>query len=58
MGMGLIVYSINDPEEIEKELDILETLRRKDRHNHFNVIHMKEHFVFRGHTCITFELLG
>lgn len=56
MIMGLIVYSY--PEQVQRELNILELLRKKDRHNEFNVIHMKEHFVFRGHICITFELQG
>ncbi|XP_041935201.1 dual specificity tyrosine-phosphorylation-regulated kinase 4-like [Alosa sapidissima] len=40
------------------ELKILDLLRKKDRNNHFNIIHMKEHFMFRDHLCITFELQG
>ncbi|XP_018602597.1 dual specificity tyrosine-phosphorylation-regulated kinase 4-like isoform X1 [Scleropages formosus] len=40
------------------ELKILDVLRRKDRDNSHNVIHMKEHFYFRNHLCISFELLG
>ncbi|XP_021432888.2 dual specificity tyrosine-phosphorylation-regulated kinase 4-like [Oncorhynchus mykiss] len=40
------------------ELKILDALRRKDRDNKHNVIHMKEHFYFRNHLCISFELLG
>ncbi|KAL4656713.1 dual specificity tyrosine-phosphorylation-regulated kinase 4-like isoform X1 [Arapaima gigas] len=40
------------------ELKILDVLRRKDRDNSHNVIHMKEHFYFRHHLCISFELLG
>uniref|UniRef100_A0A674DKX3 dual-specificity kinase n=1 Tax=Salmo trutta TaxID=8032 RepID=A0A674DKX3_SALTR len=40
------------------ELKILDVLRRKDRDNQHNVIHMKEHFYFRNHLCISFELLG
>nr|XP_046153418.1 dual specificity tyrosine-phosphorylation-regulated kinase 4-like isoform X2 [Oncorhynchus gorbuscha] len=40
------------------ELKILDALRRKDRDNQHNVIHMKEHFYFRNHLCISFELLG
>ncbi|CAB1345925.1 unnamed protein product [Coregonus sp. 'balchen'] len=40
------------------ELYILDVLRRKDRDNQHNVIHMKEHFYFRNHLCISFELLG
>ncbi|XP_057641012.1 dual specificity tyrosine-phosphorylation-regulated kinase 4 [Chionomys nivalis] len=40
------------------ELKILETLRRKDKDNTHNVVHMKDFFYFRNHLCITFELLG
>ncbi|XP_036615842.1 dual specificity tyrosine-phosphorylation-regulated kinase 4 [Trichosurus vulpecula] len=40
------------------ELKILETLRRKDKDNTYNVVHMKDFFYFRNHLCITFELLG
>uniref|UniRef100_A0A8C8D3U1 dual-specificity kinase n=1 Tax=Oncorhynchus tshawytscha TaxID=74940 RepID=A0A8C8D3U1_ONCTS len=40
------------------ELKILDALRRKDRDNKHNIIHMKEHFYFRNHLCISFELLG
>lgn len=40
------------------ELKILDALRRKDRDNCHNVIHMKEYFYFRNHLCISFELLG
>ncbi|XP_066580563.1 dual specificity tyrosine-phosphorylation-regulated kinase 4 [Amia ocellicauda] len=40
------------------ELKILDALRRKDKENSHNVIHMKEYFYFRNHLCISFELLG
>ncbi|XP_023404807.2 dual specificity tyrosine-phosphorylation-regulated kinase 4 [Loxodonta africana] len=40
------------------ELKILEALRRKDKDNTYNVVHMKDFFYFRHHLCITFELLG
>ncbi|XP_012587699.1 PREDICTED: dual specificity tyrosine-phosphorylation-regulated kinase 4 isoform X2 [Condylura cristata] len=40
------------------ELKILEALRRKDKDNSYNVVHMKDFFYFRNHLCITFELLG
>ncbi|XP_019898256.2 dual specificity tyrosine-phosphorylation-regulated kinase 4 isoform X2 [Esox lucius] len=40
------------------ELKILDVLRRKDRDDQHNVIHMKEYFYFRNHLCISFELLG
>ncbi|KAM7335522.1 hypothetical protein ACRRTK_005999 [Alexandromys fortis] len=40
------------------ELKILDALRRKDKDNTHNVVHMKDFFYFRNHLCITFELLG
>ncbi|RXN01399.1 hypothetical protein EOD39_6917 [Acipenser ruthenus] len=40
------------------EVKILDALRRKDKENSHNVIHMKEYFHFRNHLCISFELLG
>ncbi|XP_073724755.1 dual specificity tyrosine-phosphorylation-regulated kinase 4 isoform X1 [Misgurnus anguillicaudatus] len=40
------------------ELKILDAVRRRDRDNCHNVIHMKEYFYFRNHLCISFELLG
>ncbi|XP_021343446.1 dual specificity tyrosine-phosphorylation-regulated kinase 4-like isoform X3 [Mizuhopecten yessoensis] len=40
------------------EVKILDALRRKDKDNQFNIIHMGEYFCFRNHLCITFELMG
>ncbi|KAM3850230.1 dual specificity tyrosine-phosphorylation-regulated kinase 4-like, partial [Diretmus argenteus] len=40
------------------ELKILDAVKRKDKDNVHNVIHMKEYFYFRNHLCISFELLG
>ncbi|XP_058298741.1 dual specificity tyrosine-phosphorylation-regulated kinase 4 isoform X9 [Hylobates moloch] len=40
------------------EVKILEALRKKDKDNTYNVVHMKDFFYFRNHFCITFELLG
>ncbi|XP_067387061.1 dual specificity tyrosine-phosphorylation-regulated kinase 4 [Emydura macquarii macquarii] len=40
------------------EVKILDALRKKDRDNTHNVVHMKECFYFRNHFCISFELLG
>ena len=39
------------------EIKILEHLRKEDKHNAHNVIHISEWFIFRDHICITFELL-
>ncbi|XP_061074732.1 dual specificity tyrosine-phosphorylation-regulated kinase 4-like [Conger conger] len=41
-----------------KELEILDAVRREDKENQYNVIHMKEYMTFRKHLCITFELQG
>ena len=40
------------------EVKILDALRRKDKDNQHNLIHMLEYFYFRNHLCITFELMG
>ncbi|RVE72296.1 hypothetical protein OJAV_G00060380 [Oryzias javanicus] len=40
------------------ELKVLEVIKKKDKDNLHNVIHMKEYFYFRNHLCISFELLG
>ncbi|XP_061177957.1 dual specificity tyrosine-phosphorylation-regulated kinase 4-like isoform X2 [Saccostrea echinata] len=40
------------------EVKILDALRRRDKDNQFNIIHMGEYFYFRNHLCITFELMG
>lgn len=40
------------------EVKILDALRRKDRENQYNVVHMLEYFYFRNHLCIVFELMG
>ncbi|XP_055137015.1 dual specificity tyrosine-phosphorylation-regulated kinase 4 isoform X10 [Symphalangus syndactylus] len=45
-------------EQALTEVKILEALRKKDKDNTYNVVHMKDFFYFRNHFCITFELLG
>jgi hypothetical protein len=40
------------------EVNILTHLRNIDSDNSLNIVHIKEHFYFRSHLCITFELLG
>ena len=44
--------------QAQEEVKILEHLRRQDKDNTHNIIHMTDHFVFRNHVCITFELLS
>ncbi|XP_068611239.1 dual specificity tyrosine-phosphorylation-regulated kinase 2 [Brachionichthys hirsutus] len=41
-----------------EEIRILEHLKKQDRDSSMNVIHMLENFSFRGHICMTFELLS
>lgn len=40
------------------EIKILDELRKKDKDKKLNIIHMIDHFNFRNHLCISFELLG
>nr|XP_026694893.1 dual specificity tyrosine-phosphorylation-regulated kinase 2 [Ciona intestinalis] len=41
-----------------EEIRILEHLRKQDKDNAMNIIHMMESFTFRNHICMTFELLS
>ena len=40
------------------ELKVLQHLRHHDPEDMHHVIHIQEHFMFRNHLCITFELLS
>ncbi|CAF1017536.1 unnamed protein product [Adineta steineri] len=40
------------------EVNILTHLKNLDSDNSLNIVHIKDHFYFRSHLCITFELLG
>lgn len=44
--------------QAQEEIRILDHLRKQDKENTMNVIHMYENFSFRNHICITFELLS
>lgn len=41
-----------------EEIRILEHLKKQDKENNCNIVHLTEHFTFRNHVCITFELLS
>ncbi|PAA83335.1 hypothetical protein BOX15_Mlig032701g2 [Macrostomum lignano] len=41
-----------------EEIRILEQLKRQDRENTHNLVHVIDNFTFRNHVCITFELLS
>ena len=43
--------------QAQEEIRILQHLRKQDKDNTMNIIHMYDYFVFRNHMCITFELL-
>ncbi|XP_071442006.1 dual specificity tyrosine-phosphorylation-regulated kinase 2-like [Hetaerina americana] len=44
--------------QAEVEIKILEHLRKQDKDNKLNIVHMYDSFQFRNHMCITFELLS
>ncbi|KAI6236308.1 Dual-specificity kinase [Aphelenchoides besseyi] len=44
--------------QAEEEIRILDHLRSQDNDQAHNVIHMLDHFNFRNHKCITFELMS
>jgi dual specificity tyrosine-phosphorylation-regulated kinase 2/3/4 len=44
--------------QAQEEIRILEHLRKQDKDNTMNIIHMYDNFTFRSHMCITFELLS
>ena len=44
--------------QAQEEIRILEHLKKQDKDNTMNIIHLFEHFTFRNHICITFELLS
>lgn len=45
-------------QQAQTEIEILQHLNRKDPDDKFGVVRMKEHFVYKGHQCIVFELLS
>ncbi|XP_070211115.1 dual specificity tyrosine-phosphorylation-regulated kinase 2-like isoform X2 [Littorina saxatilis] len=44
--------------QAREEVRILEVLRKQDKHDSFNVVHILDSFKFRGHVCISFELMS
>merc|ERR1711970_1584421 len=44
--------------QAQEEIRILEALKKQDKDNNMNLVHMLESFNFRGHVCMTFELLS
>lgn len=44
--------------QAQEEIRILDHLRKHDKDNNHNLVHMVESFQFRNHVCMTFELLS
>lgn len=44
--------------QAQEEIRILDYLKKQDKDNNHNIIHLVESFNFRNHICITFELLS
>jgi serine/threonine protein kinase len=44
--------------QAQSEVKILDMLKKQDKRDNHNVIHMKDYFNFRGHLCITFEMMA
>ena len=44
--------------QAQEEIRILDNLRKTDKENTLNIIHMIDSFTFRNHICISFELLS
>lgn len=44
--------------QAHEEIRILQHLRKQDKDNTMNIIHMFDYFTFRNHMCITFEILS
>lgn len=40
------------------EVKILENLRDQDHEDTKNIVRIKDHFTFRSHVCIVFEMLS
>ncbi|TNN07892.1 Dual specificity tyrosine-phosphorylation-regulated kinase 4 [Schistosoma japonicum] len=45
-------------QQAQVEVAILENLKKADHKNTHNIIHIRDHFTFRNHLCIVFDLLG
>ncbi|ROL48228.1 Dual specificity tyrosine-phosphorylation-regulated kinase 4 [Anabarilius grahami] len=53
-----ILCIMKDDQTSKTEVKILEALLKKDKDSSTKTVQMKEHFIFRRHLCIAFELLG
>ena len=44
--------------QAQEEIRILELLKKQDKDNTMNVVHIMDHFSFRNHICMVFEMLS
>lgn len=58
MALKLVRNEKRFHRQAEEEIRILDHLRQQDGDHVHNVIHMLDHFNFRNHKCITFELMS
>ncbi|VDK71800.1 unnamed protein product [Dibothriocephalus latus] len=58
VGLKMVRNERRFTKQAAEEIRILELLRAQDVDNTRNVVHLLEHFVFRDHVCMTFELLN
>eukprot|EP00274_Cyanoptyche_gloeocystis_P001972 CAMPEP_0196655634 /NCGR_PEP_ID=MMETSP1086-20130531/5385_1 /TAXON_ID=77921 /ORGANISM="Cyanoptyche gloeocystis , Strain SAG4.97" /LENGTH=647 /DNA_ID=CAMNT_0041988049 /DNA_START=70 /DNA_END=2013 /DNA_ORIENTATION=- len=45
-------------EAAQREIQMLKVMNKADPHDKYNIVRMKDHFVFHSHQCIVFELLA
>lgn len=58
VGLKMVRNERRFTKQAAEEIRILELLRDQDVDNSRNVVHLLEHFTFREHVCMTFELLN
>ncbi|KAL3316318.1 Dual specificity tyrosine-phosphorylation-regulated kinase 3 [Cichlidogyrus casuarinus] len=58
VALKVIRSELRFTKQAKEEIRILEELKKQDLNDDNNVIHMLDHFTFRGHVCMTFELLS
>jgi dual specificity tyrosine-phosphorylation-regulated kinase 1 len=44
--------------QAQTEIELLQLMQDKDAKNDNNIVHMIDHFVFRNHQCLVFEMLS
>ncbi|CDI97248.1 dual specificity [Echinococcus multilocularis] len=58
VGLKMVRNERRFTKQAAEEIRILELLREQDVDNSRNIVHLLEHFTFREHVCMTFELLN